>query len=402
MHYHTRPGRATAIPAAPPQRSAMSAVIDLLAAVVAIDSVSPAYGGPGEAALGRHLLEHCRRHGIEAFTQPVLPGRDNVVAVVPGRDRSRRIVLEAHMDTVSVAGMTIPPFEPVIRDGRLHGRGACDTKGGLAAMLQAVTDLASGGPPPPCDVWFAAVVDEEHAYRGVVALCDGLVADAAIVAEPTSLRIVTATKGVVRFPVITTGRAAHSSRPELGVSAVTAAARIVLALESFHARLAARTHPLLGRATGSIGTIQGGVQVNIVPESCTLAIDRRLLPGETPDAALAEYRAVVEEVAAAHPDVRAEIGTPLLVDEPLETAADAAVVRTARAVAVQVGLDDTVLGVPYGSDASKLSRRGIGSIVFGPGRIDQAHAAVEYVPLEEVEQATAFYGRFIRSFGSDT
>jgi acetylornithine deacetylase len=380
----------------------MSAVIDLLADLVGIDSVNPAYGGPGEAGVARFLRDFFGRHGIETCTQPVLPGRDNVIAVLPGADRSRKIILEAHMDTVSVDGMTIPPFTPTVRDGRLHGRGACDTKAGLAAMAQAVIDRAAARRPPPCDVWLAAVVDEEHAYRGVVTLCEGATAEAAIVAEPTSLRIVTATKGVVRFQVRVDGRAAHSSRPELGTSAILGAARLALAIDEMHRGLAARRHPLLGTATGSIGTIHGGVQINIVPETCRLAIDRRLLPGETPRTALAEYQRVIDAVSAGDASFRAEIEEPLLlVDETLDTPVDAAIVRVAAAVAAEQSFDPVAIGVPYGSDASKLSRQGIPSIVFGPGSIDQAHAADEFVPVAEVERATAFIGGFIDRFGAD-
>lgn len=377
----------------------MAAVTELLAELVAIDSVNPAYGGPGEADVAKFLQRYFAGHGLETTTVEVLPGRSNVLAVLPGRDRSRRLLLEAHMDTVSVAGMTIPPFEPAIRDGRLYGRGACDTKGGLAAMAQAVVDRAAGRQPPPCDVWLAAVVDEEHAYRGVLSVCEQLSAEAAIVAEPTSLRIVAATKGVLRFEIQLQGRAAHSARPELGRSAILAAAHVVLAIDDLHRGLAGTTHPLLGAATGCIGTIAGGVQINMVPEHCRLAVDRRLLPGETVADVLASYQQVIDAVAGTIPLTAAILDPPLLVDEPLETPLSSAVVQVATEVAAAGNLQPAPIGVPYGSDASKLSARGIPSIVFGPGSIDQAHAAVEYVPVAEVEQACDFYGRFIDSFG---
>jgi acetylornithine deacetylase/succinyl-diaminopimelate desuccinylase family protein len=374
----------------------MADVIDLLARLVAVDSVNPAYGGPGEAGVAAVVAAFFAAIGLETWRQPVHPGRENVVAVLPGRDRSRRVVLEAHMDTVSAAGMRVPPFEPVVRDGRLHGRGACDTKAGLAAMMQAVADLHAAGIVPPCDVWVAAVVDEEHAYTGVLAVVDGLAAEGAVVAEPTSLRIVTATKGVLRFRVRVTGRAAHSSRPELGASAVSAAARLVLALDEAHASLASGVHPLLGRATGSVGTIDGGVQVNIVPESCVLTVDRRLLPGEAPADVLADYGRLVERVVAAGP-CRATV-EPMLVDDALETPASAPIVRAAAAAASALGLDPEPLGVPYGSDASKFSRHGIPAIVFGPGSIDLAHAADEWVPVAEVEAAVRFYRELLLRF----
>lgn len=375
----------------------------LLAELVAINSVNPAYGGPGEAEVAAFLRDTLRAAGLEVFSQPVEPGRENVIGVLPGRERSRRVVLEAHMDTVGVEGMTVPPFEPTIRDGRLSGRGSCDTKGGLAAMLAAVLDLAAAGEPPACDVWLAAVVDEEHAYRGVLALVDGLATAggttaAAIVAEPTGLRIVSATKGVLRFRIQLTGIAAHSSKPWLGVSAISAAAEVVLALDRMHTGLAeTASHPLLGPATGSVGLIRGGVQVNIVPESCSLAVDRRLLPGEELEAVQADYRRLVEATLASR-KATAAIET-LLVDDALETAADADVVTTAASVCRGLGLPQAPIGVPYGSDASKLSRRaGVPSIVFGPGSIDQAHAAEESVPLEEVTIAAAFYREFLLRF----
>jgi len=379
----------------------MSSLTDLLARLVSIDSVNPAYGGPGEAAVAAVVRGRLRTAGLETFTQRVTAGRENVVGVLPGRDRARRIVLEAHMDTVSAAGMTIPPFEPVVRDGRLFGRGACDVKGGLAAMLQAVLDLADAGVQPPCDVWLAAVVDEEHAYTGVLALLEGLAAagsaEAAVVAEPTRLRIVTATKGVLRFRIRLRGAAAHSSQPWLGASAVSAAARVVLALDAAHDTLAAtHGHPLLGGATGCVGLISGGVQVNIVPETCDLAVDRRLLPGEDADAVLDGYRRLVANLLGDGP-VRAAC-EPLLTDPPLETPPTTAVVRTAATAATALGLDATPVGVPYGSDASKLARGGIPAIVFGPGSIDDAHAADESVPLDAVATAADFYREFLLGF----
>lgn len=376
-------------------------VAELVARLVAIDSVNPAYGGPGEAGVAAFLREQLSAAGLETFAQPVEPGRENVIGVLPGRDRSRRVVLEAHMDTVGVVGMTVAPFEPMVRDRRLYGRGACDTKGGLAAMLQAVLELAGEGFTPACDTWLAAVCDEEHAYRGVLSLIDGLSAAggttvAAIVAEPTSLRVVTATKGVLRFRIRLQGRAAHSSQPWLGASAISAAARVVLALDAAHAALAEHPgHPLLGPATGSVGTIQGGVQVNIVPEECQLAVDRRLLPGEEAEAVLAGYRDLVAKPLAAS-GVIPSFET-MLVDETLETSHDTLAVRIAVEAAAAVGLDTTPVGVPYGSDASKLSRRaGVPSIVFGPGSIDAAHAADESVPLDDLVAAAAFYREFLR------
>jgi acetylornithine deacetylase/succinyl-diaminopimelate desuccinylase family protein len=376
----------------------MSAVIDLLASLVEIDSVNPAHGGPGEANVAAFVAKWFGRRGIETFRQEVLPGRENVVAVLPGRNRSRRVVFEAHMDTVSAAGMTIDPFTPTVRDGRLYGRGACDTKGGLAAMMQAVADVHAARQIPPGDVWMAAVVDEEHAFQGVSRLVAGLAAEAAVVAEPTDLRIVAATKGVLRFAIEVHGVAAHSSKPHLGINAISHAALLVQALDALHATLAATSHPLLGPATGAVTMISGGVQINVVPERCSLAIDRRLIPGETPDGVLAGYQRVIDALVGEHAGFRATIQPPALVDGPLDTPADAAAVVAALGVSADLGLGQRVEGVPYGSDASKFARHGVPAFVFGPGSIDQAHAAVEYVATEAVERATAFYRMYMQRF----
>jgi acetylornithine deacetylase len=381
----------------------MDDVVPLLGRLVAADSVNPAYGGPGEAAVAAIVAEHLARHGLAPSLQGVMPGRSNVVGVLAGQDRSRSVLLEAHMDTVSTAGMVISPFEPEIREGRLHGRGACDVKAGLAAMLVAVTDLADEGFVPAVDVVLAAVIDEEHAFRGATALCgwlagSGRSVEAGIVAEPTDLRIVRCTKGVLRFEMRCLGRAAHSSKPWLGASAILAAARCVLALERLHGALQHASHPLLGPATGSVGTIRGGTQINIVPDACVLAVDRRLLPGERPAEVLAAYESLAGEIMAQSPGVRVVVDPPLLVDEPLETPDDTAVVTVARDAAAALALAVDPVGVPYGSDASKFAREGIPAIVFGPGSIDSAHAADESVPIRDVEVATAFYRQWIRGF----
>ena len=379
----------------------MSSVIDTLAALVRINSVNPAYGDGGtEDNVVPFIQEFFATRGIETFTQEVFPGRRNVIARLPGRS-TKRIVLEAHMDTVSIKGMSIPPFDPVIKDGRLHGRGSVDDKAGLAAMMHAVASLKEDGITPPCEVWMAAVVDEEFSFRGVVKLCEGLQAEASIVAEPTEMRAVIASKGVLRWRVIVRGKAAHSSKPHLGVNAITNMSRLVLALEAENARLAARTHPLLGPGTLNVGVIQGGVQVNFVPDQCAIEIDQRLLPGESAVAALARCQQVIDELARQTPGFAAFIeDPPLLVDEALDTPPEASTVQIARQVLRTLGLNDEPCGVPFGSDASKLSRAGIPTIVFGPGSIDQAHAANEFVPIDEVVKATEFYRQFVLSFGS--
>lgn len=365
-------------------------VLDILAGLVRINSVNPAYdGGVPEAAIAAHVGDFFTAHGIENFEQEVLPGRPNRIARLPGRDPARRIVFEAHSDTASVAGMSIPPFDPQVRGGRLYGRGACDTKAGLAAMMHAASSL---GETPASEVWVVAAADEEFSYRGVLKLCESLRADGAVVSEPTSMRLITATKGCLRLRVHTRGRAAHSSKPHLGVNAIVRMTEVIQAIERDAAGLSARSHPLVGHATSNIGLIHGGTQVNMVPESCWIDVDRRLLPGEDCGGVLSAYQDLIGSLG-----VEAWLETTLS-DEPLETPADARVASVAASVLSELGLDPAPAGVPYGSDASKLARAGVPSIVVGPGSIDQAHAAVEYVDCAEVEAAAEFYRRMMLAF----
>jgi acetylornithine deacetylase len=371
-----------------------------LADLIRINSVNSAYAdGPGEAELADYVWQFFDQLGIETWRQPVFPGRDNVIARLPGRDSQRRVILEAHMDTVSVQGMTIPPFEPRVEGRRMFGRGACDTKAGLAAMMHALADVHRSPAPPPCEVWLAAVVDEEFSFRGVVELCRGLTGAAAIIAEPTQLRAIIASKGVLRWRMVSRGVAAHSSKTHLGVNAISHMARVVLALEEDQRRLAAPgNHPLLGAASCNVGLIEGGVQVNFVPDRCTIEIDRRLLPGETVSGVLEHYQRILDQFREHDPTFDVRMEPPMLVDEPLDTPPDSDVARVASQLLDELGLDSRLGGVPFGSDASKLSRAGIPSIIFGPGNIDQAHAAVEFVDLDQVAAAHEFYKRFISRF----
>lgn len=374
-------------------------VINTLSELVRIPSVNPAYeGGVSEAGVVAWLGEFCRGRGLETWETEVFPGRPNLIARLPGRDPKRRIVLEAHTDTVSVKGMTIPPFEPVIDGNLLYGRGSCDTKAGLAAMLHAMVSLKDEGFVPPCEVWLAAVVDEEYSYRGVVKLCEGLTAHAAIVAEPTELRLVVASKGVLRWRIRVRGKAAHSSKPHLGVNAINHMARLILALEEDEASLATKVHPLAGAATCNVGVISGGVQVNFVPDECVIEIDRRLLPGEKAADALTNYQSLLDDLARRHPGLVAEMEPPMLTDEGLDTPVDAPPALLGGEILREMGLNGDPAGVPFGSDASKLSRQGVPSLVFGPGSIDRAHGAVEYVEIDEVLKAEAFFREFLRRF----
>jgi acetylornithine deacetylase len=390
--------------------STKQSVIETLADLVRIPSVNPNYSdGTGELAVAQYVESFFADRGIDTMRQSVLEDRPNIIAMIPGGSASggsapgssspRRVILEAHMDTVSTAGMTIDPFSGAIRDGKLYGRGACDTKAGLAAMMHAVADLVHRGLRPKREVWLAATVDEEYSYRGVAKLCQGdLRADAAMIAEPTELRSVIASKGLVRWKIETVGRAAHSAKPHLGVNAIEHMARIIIAIEEDTRRLQDHRHPLLGPATCNIGVIRGGVQINFVPDRCEIEIDRRLLPGETVDGVLSHYQSIVDAVAQCTTDMQVTMQPPMLTDVPLQTDPQTDAVQTIVQILEQCGLPSEVCGVPFCSDASKFGAKGIPSLIMGPGSIDQAHAAIEYVDCEQVERAVEIYRRFLLEF----
>ncbi|MCC6589872.1 MAG: M20 family metallopeptidase [Bryobacterales bacterium] len=375
-----------------------SRVLSVLADLIRIKSINPAYdNGVSEAAMAAYVKKFFEPLGLETWEQEAYPGSPNLIVRLPGESR-RKVILEAHMDTASINGMTIDPFDPVIKNGLMYGRGSCDTKAGLAGMMVAMAELAEQGIKPPHEVWLCAAADEEYSFRGVLKLCAELKKEAdpavaAIVAEPTELRLVIASKGVLRWKVNTRGRAAHSSKPHLGVNAIENMSRLVLALAEENRKLAEHKHPLLGPGTLNVGVIHGGVQVNFVPDWCTVEIDRRLLPGEDSAAVHEYYGRFFDSLG-----FNAWQEAPMLADEALNTAPGQAMVRCASQVLNGIGLDGEPVGVPYGSDASKLARIGVPSIIYGPGSIDQAHAAVEWVDCRQVEQATDFYRRFLVDF----
>lgn len=365
----------------------------LLRELIRRPSVNPAFLPPGdpragEARVAGFLAELGRAAGLRVARQPVAPGRTNLLLTLPATGRPRqRVLLAPHLDTVGAE-----PFQlrPVLRRGRLHGRGACDTKGSVAAMFGALTAVARAPRRPAhTEIVLAALVDEEDAQRGSRALvASGFTADLAIVGEPTGLRAVTAHKGSLWLRLETHGRAAHGARPELGRNAVLAMARIVTLLEIEYAvALRARPHPLLGPATVNVGVIAGGTQPNIVPDHCEIHVDRRTLPGESPAGVLREIRALLR----LH-NSRATITSLKTVPcPPLETDPDLPLVRRFLDALGQRG----PAGADYFCDAAVLGAGGIPSVVFGPGDIAQAHTADEWIALDQLTRATALLTRFL-------
>ena len=368
----------------------------LLAELIALPSVNPAFAhvadpNTGEQRVAEFLAAIAARAGLDVELKKVRPGRPNLlVRLAPKSKATRKILLAPHMDTVGAASPE--QFSPRVRAGKLFGRGACDTKGSVAAMLGALCELArSGSRPQHTEIFFAGLVDEENAQLGSRALvAGGFRADLAIVGEPTRLQVVTAHKGSLWLELETRGRAAHGATPHLGKNAVHEMARIVDVLETdYAAQLRRRKHKLLGTATVNVGAICGGTQPNIVPDRCSIEIDRRTLPGETEAGVWRELQALLRaKKLSAHVSTRKLGPAPALETNPQ--------LPLVQSFLRSVGQTKPV-GVDYFCDAAVLSAAGIPSVVFGPGDIAQAHTADEWIALASLERGKNLLFRFLNS-----
>jgi acetylornithine deacetylase/succinyl-diaminopimelate desuccinylase-like protein len=371
--------------------------VRLLQDLIALPSVNPAFFSDpqlhGEHRVAAFLESAARRQGLDVESQAVVPGRSNLLVRLSPRGEVRhRVLLAPHMDTVGEPAYALQ-LTPVVRDGRIYGRGACDTKGSVAAFFQSLLNVAASGPRPNhTEILFVGLIDEENMQLGSRHFAQhGPQGDLAIVGEPTGLEIVTAHKGDVWLRLRTTGRSAHGATPHRGKNAVTAMARIVLALETeYAAELAARpAHPRLGRPTVNVGRIDGGRQPNIVPAECTIDIDRRTLPGETEAGVRREIIALLRRhgLKAAYDNLRTN---PC---EPLDTCPDLPLVRSLTRAAGRKG----TRGVHYFTDAAPLAAGGTPSVVFGPGDIAQAHTEREWLAISQLEKSIQILERFLRA-----
>jgi acetylornithine deacetylase len=379
-------------------------VTRLLGDLVSIPSVNPMgrpLSGPEflETRLSSYLEDWLGRNGVPVRRQPVLPGRDNLLARFESPGARRTILFDVHQDTVPTDGMTIAPFEPRIEGGRLYGRGACDVKGGMAAMLLAVARLCRDRPRGAAAVVLACTVDEEFTHTGSSRLAEtDLGADLAVVAEPTMLELVDTHKGALRWKVRTRGVACHSSAPELGRNAIYLMGRVVSALAEYAEVLAWSTpDPILGPPSLSVGRIEGGQSVNVVPDWCEIEIDRRLIPGEVPRHALEQAKTFLGERLGGLDEV--EFGRPWINMPALAPNLGDRVGPLKEAVKAVTGREPRVVGVPYGTDAGPLGAGGLPCLVFGPGDIAQAHTKDEWVEIDQVRQAAEAYYRIACGMG---
>ena len=375
-------------------------VITLLRDLVAIDSVNPSLvpGGAGEAAVAGRIAEALRLGGIDVEVTDVAPGRPNVVGVVQGTAPGRSLILCGHTDTVGVEGMAAP-FDPVVRDGRLHGRGSQDMKSGVAAMVDAAVQVARSGGLSCGRLIVAAVADEEHASMGAEALVKVHSADGAVVTEPTDLRVATAHKGFEWLEVETRGRAAHGSRPDDGCDAILHMGRVLGRLEAVETGLeAGSTHPRLGRASLHASIIHGGQALSVYPDRCVLGVERRTLVGESSDAGLMEVREALSQLAREDGDFDAS-ARQLLTRAPHEIADDHPLCGELRRILRRRGLDGTPTGMSFWTDAAILGGAGTPAVLFGPTGAG-LHGPDEYVEIDSVGICRDTLVELIRAFTS--
>lgn len=375
----------------------MNEIIGLLSDLVAIDSINPDLvpGAAGEAPIAQYVADWLTEAGLIVTIDEPAPGRPNVIGVVRGSGGGRTLMLNAHMDTVGVAGMT-DPFTPRVEGNRLYGRGAYDMKGSLAACLLAAVHAKALNLRG--DVIITAVSDEEYASIGTASIVNRWRADAAIVTEPSHLNLCVAHRGFVWLEVETQGIAAHGSRPELGVDAIAKMGHVLVGLEALDRTLrAAPPHPLLHTGSLHASLISGGQELSSYPARCLLQVERRTIPGETTAIVEDQIQTILDQVAATDPQFKATVRTTLVRD-PFEIAQDAPIVELLqRQIQQQLGHAPQIYGDKPWMDTAILSAAGIPSVIFGPIGAG-AHAIEEWVDLESVAQCTDVLTATIAAF----
>lgn len=385
----------------------MSAATELLRELVAIDSVNPSLvpGARGEAEAAKFLHRWLRERGITAELQQAgddaAMSRPNVVAVVAGGAESRGeekagLMIVAHVDTVGGGDMP-DAFTPRVEGNRMYGRGTLDIKSGVAAMCAAAVQVIQEKIPLRKPLLIAAVVDEECNSLGTRKLLTKYSAEAAVVLEPTDLKLCVAHKGYAWFEITTHGRAAHGSLPDVGRDAITMMGRVLNLLDALDKKFThAPPHPLLGRASVHASLIQGGQELSSYPVHCKLQIERRTLPGESDANVEAELRAVLEALRTRDAEFNATLRT-ISTRAPYEVSPQAPIsAATQNAIARVTGAPAELVGMPFWTDTALLAEAGVPGVVFGP-RGRGLHGADEYVELDSVDKCAAVLAELIRS-----
>lgn len=374
----------------------MSDVVALLRDLVRIDTTNP----PGnEVAAARLLSRWLGEHGIECSIDEFEPGRANLFAEVRARKPGRSIMFNTHLDVVPTGdGWSYDPFSADLVDGIIWGRGSADAKGSLAAMAAALARFSSDCDDFSGSVQLTAVADEEARSRGAKHLLErGHRPDAVVVGEPTDLRLMAAHKGSLRPVVEVTGRSSHAALPQFGINAIEGVSKLLSSLGTLRERIAARTHPLVGSPTIVPVLIQGGEAPNMVPRVCRITFDRRLVPGETEDAVIAEVKDWLKEFGANAAGCTASVADLVpSTGGPSETPADHPFVAACRAALAERGLSTELSGLIVNCDMSSFRAAGVPAVVCGPGSPDVMHVRDEYIAVDALERAVLVYEAMAR------
>ena len=382
--------------------------VTTLQELVALPSVNPMgqdLEGPiyRESRVTEYLQKLFEKLDLPWERDTVDTERDNIVVKLEG-DGPGLMVWEVHQDTVPVEGMTIDPFGGELKDDKIWGRGSCDIKGGMAAMLSAFVRLNEERPAGRPTLYLACTVNEEFGFTGANALTkmwqrgpDAFIPrqpDVCVVTEPTMLDVVVAHRGIVRWRCNVRGRASHSSQPEKGDNAIYKMMGVVRAFERYHKEVTPTllNHPLCGHPTVCVSTIEGGVSVNTVPGLCSIELDRRLVPGEVPQEA---YDALIQFIAEQNPGVTGiEHEPPYRAFQGLPDTKNGFLCEALLAAAKETEPNAKRIGVPYGTDGAVIAASGVPTVVFGPGSIEQAHTADEWLAVDQLHKATEVLYRF--------
>lgn len=374
-------------------------LLRMLQELIRIDSVNPSLvaGGRGERQIAEYVGGFLDRMGLEVRLQEVAPGRVNAVGRLAGSGGGRSLIVNGHLDTVGRAGMTVDPLGGEWRDGKVFGRGSLDMKGGVAAALAALQALTAAGVRLRGDVILAGVADEEYASIGTEALVKEYTADAAVVCEPSGLEIGVAHKGFAWISVEVQGRAAHGSRPDLGIDAIVKAAKVLSGLEVLQERLSLRRHRLLGAPSVHASLIEGGTEMSTYPDRCRIRIERRTIPGEDRAAVAGELEGLLSGIRSA--DAAFQASSELFFYRPhFEISRAEPIVDTLAAVCRRLWrAEPRYCGFSGWLDSSILDQAGIPTVIFGP-RGEGLHAAVEYVEFDSVAAVAQVLAGLIAAF----
>src|SRR3954447_19953901 len=368
--------------------------IAFLQALVRVPSVNP----PGDVREAIRLVEgKLAAEGFETKVVGETPEKPNIVATLRGREGGPRLAFNAHLDVVPIGEETAwvhPPFGGEIHDGRVYGRGAGDDKASVTAQVMAGIALARAGVPLDGALIITEVADEEvggAAGAGFIVEQGHVEADSAIVGEQTFGQICVGERGGAPVKVTVYGATGHAATPWKGINAIEGMARVITALrEELWPVLARRTHPFLNQSTATISMIEGGVKTNVIPDRCTIHVDRRILPGETPEGVVAEVRAIAERAIAGVPGLRVETSEPRG-RQAIEADPDSPVSRALQAATRHIGKEVVLTGFFAGTDGKHFAAKGIPTLIMGPGDPATAHTPNEWVGIDEVLEATKLY-----------